>query len=90
MTQSTTEGVTITDSTNRKRCFANAGDCHSLNGVWELMWKHAQECHAHCLMLERALDQLPGDNFPIIVGRRPASANYSGKENVAKCVLVSN
>lgn len=54
------------------------------------MWSHAEEARSHCLLLERTLEQLQGDNFPIIVGRRPSVSQTAGKENHVPTVVVSN
>lgn len=88
-TNSTTEGITITDSSGRKRNFHVRAD--GLSATFELMFNHMQECHNHCLLLESTLSQLPGSNFPIIVGRRPSNfANTStGKENQSRAIIVS-
>lgn len=52
------------------------------------MWNHAQESRNHCLLLERTLAQLPGENFPIIVGRRPNTLAAAGKENQITTITV--
>ncbi|CAH0553539.1 unnamed protein product [Brassicogethes aeneus] len=85
VTQSATEGVILVDASGRKQTFI-LGDCNNLTGTFELMWKHTQECHNHCLLLEKTLSQLQGGNFPIIVGRRPSNlgSNTSGKENSSR------
>jgi polo-like kinase 4 len=45
--------------------------------------KHGQECHQHCVEIERTLSGVSSSNeftvFPVIVGRRPIS---NEKENV--------
>ncbi|XP_066156659.1 serine/threonine-protein kinase PLK4 isoform X2 [Euwallacea fornicatus] len=90
VTQSTTEGIIISNAANQKYNFRSAGDCLNLTGTLELMWKHSQECFKHCLMLEETLSKLAGNNFPIIVGRRPcSSSNGPGKENISKYFLPS-
>lgn len=35
----------------------------------------------HCLLLENTLKQLSGENFPVIVGRRPLNQPTTNKEN---------
>lgn len=48
-----------------------------LSNLGEFIQKHYQECYDHCRALERLLNQMHtnSENFPIIVGRRPASAS---------------
>lgn len=42
----------------------------------EFIKKHYQECNDHCRTLERLISQMQTEreSFPIIIGRRPASA----------------
>ncbi|XP_050308808.1 serine/threonine-protein kinase PLK4 [Anthonomus grandis grandis] len=90
VTQTTTEGTTLTDSVGRKFNFRSKSECRNLSGTFELMWKHTEECFEHCLLLERTLSRLQGNNFPIIVGRRPSSiASNCGKENISKSAMPS-
>lgn len=46
------------------------------NDTIRSLWLHYQQCLEHCKTLERTLNTIhsDGDCFPIIVGRRPASA----------------
>ncbi|CAG9769338.1 unnamed protein product [Ceutorhynchus assimilis] len=90
VTQSSTDGITIIDSLGHKYNFHNPNECRNLSGSYELMWKHSQECFEHCLLLEKTLSRLQGNNFPIIVGRRPsAMTGNCGKENFSKSALPS-
>lgn len=49
----------------------------NLNAAVTMMSEHYQQCLQHCQLLENVLANLHtnGDCFPIIVGRRPASAS---------------
>lgn len=86
VTNSSTEGVVIVDSSGNKYQFKNEHQCENLTGSLDFMWSHAQQSNNHCLLLEKTLSRLPGCNFPIIVGRRPAS--LIGKENRQQTVIV--
>lgn len=46
------------------------------NETMKTLWSHYQQCYEHCKTLESAIStiQCDGERFPIIVGRRPASA----------------
>lgn len=46
------------------------------------MWIHFEETKKQCLLLEKTLSELPGENFPIIVGRRTNVLTTGGKENI--------
>lgn len=89
VTQSASEGVTMIDSTGGRLSLKNLSECSDLPAAFELMWNHAQEARNHCLLLERTLAQLPGENFPIIVGRRPNTLPMMGKENRLTATVVS-
>lgn len=89
VTQSTTDGITLIDSSGHKYNFPSTNDCRNLPGTFELMWKHTQECFEHCLVLEKTLSRLQGNNFPVIVGRRPSTMTSNcGKENFSNSALV--
>lgn len=46
------------------------------NETIRALWSHYQQCYEHCKTLESAMStiQCDGERFPVIVGRRPASA----------------
>lgn len=89
ITQSSSEGITLIDSTGTRISLCNTTECDDLPAALQLMWKHAQEARNHCLVLERMLSQLPGENFPVIVGRRPNTTLSSNeKENQVPTVTV--
>ncbi|KAL1489274.1 hypothetical protein ABEB36_014204 [Hypothenemus hampei] len=84
--QSSAEGgITITDISGRKYSFQSTCECTDLTGTLELMWKHSQECIQHCLLLEKTLMQLPGQNFPIIEN---SSRAFSVNVNKEKQVII--
>lgn len=90
ITQSTSEGITLIDANGTRLIARNVNDCNDLPALFELMWKHAQEARNHCLMLENMLSQLQGENFPVIVGRRPIMLPSNEKENQIPTLKVSS
>lgn len=89
VTQSSSEGITIIDSSGMRLTLQDVSECLNLPAAMELLWLHSQESRNQCLLLERTLAQLKGPcNFPIIVGRRPITAPPTGKENQANSVMV--
>lgn len=87
MTQTSNEGTTVIDP-NGTRFHLNRGD--ALPPSLELMWTHSQEARNHCVLLEKTLAQINGQNFPIIVGRRPSGLSTLpvGKENQMHTAMV--
>lgn len=57
-------------------CDGNTVSMSNENDAMRSLWQHYQQCFEHCKTLERTLSSIhtEGDCFPIIVGRRPASA----------------
>lgn len=88
VTQSIAEGITLIDASGCRVNLKSVSECSDLSATFELMWTHAQEGRNHCLLLERTLAQLPGENFPIIVGRRPNALPIAGKENQITTIAV--
>lgn len=88
VTQSVAEGVTLIDAAGCRLNLKSVSECSDLSATFELMWNHAQEGRNHCLLLESTLAQLPGENFPIIVGRRPNALGIVGKENQITTITV--
>nr|XP_022919763.1 serine/threonine-protein kinase PLK4 [Onthophagus taurus] len=91
VTSSSNEGVTIIDSVGTRLNF-KSNDQTDLPTSLNLLWIHAQEAKNHCCLLERTLNELPGQkNFPIIVGRRPNSNlnGTPGKENRTQPLMPS-
>lgn len=81
--QLTTEGVTtvtISDEFGFTRKVQMVSECNHLPKSLYELWISSQESRNHCLQIENAVKLLPGENFPLIVGRRPLS-NPSNKEN---------
>lgn len=78
------------DTVGTRLHVSDINECFNLPPSLELLWSHAEEARKHCLLLERTLEQLPGENFPIIVGRRPSNTSSSvGKENQVPNITVS-
>lgn len=88
VTQSLSEGITLIDASGSRINLKSINECSDLSATFELMWNHAQEVRNHCLLLEHTLAQLPGENFPIIIGRRPNALPIAGKENQITSVMV--
>lgn len=91
VTQSKSEGITIIDSSGTRLNFKDEESCGELSGFLNLLWIHTQDCRNQCLLLEETLSALPGQNFPIIIGRRPQSFTITTieKENKSHNALVS-
>ncbi|XP_018319337.1 serine/threonine-protein kinase PLK4 isoform X2 [Agrilus planipennis] len=81
VTQSSTEGTVIMDGKGECLTLKDTKDCLDLSGGMDLLWNHANQAKEHCILLEKTLSKLSGNNFPIIVGRRPNSSPSIGKEN---------
>lgn len=90
VTQSISEGITLIDASGSRLNLKAANECCDLPATFELMWNHAQEARNHCLLLEQTLAQLPGENFPIIIGRRPNALPMVAKENQITTITVNN
>lgn len=89
VTQSTAEGITIIDSSGMKYTTNDHNECDNLPPTMELLWSYSQDARNQCVLLECTLSKLPGsNNFPIIVGRRPISAQAC-KENQSQAVMVN-
>lgn len=54
----------------------NQLELNNENNSIRALWQHYQQCFEHCKTLERTLNSINADGecFPIIVGRRPATA----------------
>ena len=88
VTQSTSNGITLINNEGTRLTLKDESESSSLPAPLELLWRHAQDARAHCLLIERTLRQLPGQrNFPVIIGRRPTTAT-TGKENQTQNVIV--
>ncbi|KAF2880903.1 hypothetical protein ILUMI_25279 [Ignelater luminosus] len=85
--QSSTEGITFVNESGASRTLQNISECRNLPEMLYARWIHSQEAKNHCLLLENTLKQLPGDNFPVIVGRRPTTGLACNKENQFNVVL---
>lgn len=83
VTQHTTDDVsviTITDENGICRKLQAVSECNTLPISLYDLWICAQELKMHCIQIESNMNQLPGENFPLIVGRRP-NTSLSNKEN---------
>ncbi|KAF5276204.1 hypothetical protein FQR65_LT04009 [Abscondita terminalis] len=81
--QLTTEGVTtvtISDEFGFSRKVQMVSECNSLPTSLHELWIYSQELRNHCLQIESSMKVLAGNNFPLIVGRRPLSVPVN-KEN---------
>ncbi|XP_031332965.1 serine/threonine-protein kinase PLK4-like [Photinus pyralis] len=72
--------ITITDENGICRKLQAVGECNTLPKSLYDLWICAQELKMHCIQIESNMNQLPGENFPLIVGRRP-NTSLSNKEN---------
>lgn len=78
----------VRTSENDVKMKDNAGNSIQMNGEHDsarALWLHYQQCFEHCKTLERTLSNIHGEGkecFPIIIGRRPATAPVLG---VSKC-----
>ncbi|XP_031631737.1 serine/threonine-protein kinase PLK4 [Contarinia nasturtii] len=77
----------VRTSENNVNIFDNDGNVlasNNENDTIRALWLHYQQCFEHCKTLERILNSInvEGECFPIIVGRRPATAPVLG---VSRC-----
>ncbi|KAF5276849.1 hypothetical protein FQA39_LY06401 [Lamprigera yunnana] len=86
--QLTSEGVTtvnIIDESGFNRKVQIVGESNTLPKSLHELWICAQDLRKHCLEIESTVKRLPGENFPLIVGRRPISLPTT-KENKYPCM----
>ncbi|KAK5649733.1 hypothetical protein RI129_000762 [Pyrocoelia pectoralis] len=84
VTQHTTDDIsviTIADENGLSRKLQTVNECHTLPKSLSKLWDCAKDLKMHCMQIESNIKQLPGDNFPLIVGRRPNITSSSSKEN---------
>lgn len=82
VTLSSTEGIVLINENGIRTIFENSSQCEDLSGSLKLMWNHSEKARNHCLHLEMVLTSVEGNNFPVIIGRRPYTTLQStDKEN---------
>lgn len=67
----------IRSSENNVSFLDKTGKSIALIDSVRVLWQHYEQCFDHCKALERALSNIHGEGnecFPIIIGKRPATA----------------
>ncbi|GLV35155.1 Sak kinase [Carabus blaptoides fortunei] len=84
VTKSSTEGIKLIDCEGHSVSLSSGEQSGNLGSTYQLLWRQTEQCFDHCLLIERTLATLPGTTFPVIIGRRPGSAQPRGKENLQR------
>lgn len=73
--------IKMTDAEGHTTIMPSSEEPRELGPNLSLLWKHCMSCLEHCVLVEKSLSKLTGTTFPVIIGRRPASAMPKEKEN---------